>query len=104
MLGAFGITSDIEVSDTGGPFIGRQNAGEHAERCRFSRTIGPDQAKDFAGAHVKAQVIDRKYSWKALREPLGNDHGLRLVGHFFSGVAAVARLRWASAGMPGLSS
>ena len=66
MLGAFGIASDIEISDTGRPFIGRHNAGEHAERCRFSRAVGTDQAENFAGAHVKAQVIDRKYAWKAL--------------------------------------
>jgi hypothetical protein len=82
VLSAFGIVNDIKAGYTGCPFVGRHDTREHAERGCLPGTIGADQAKDLSGMHIKAQVIDCEYAWKAFGESLGDDGGLGWLGHY----------------------
>jgi hypothetical protein len=52
---------------------------------RLPCPVGTDQAEYLSAAHIEAQRIDGAHAWKALREPLGHNRGLKPIRHCFAG-------------------
>src|SRR5262249_42419710 len=56
-LGALG--GDVEAGDRGAPGRRRQQRGEHVDRGRLARAVGPEEAVDLAGGDLQVDPVDR---------------------------------------------
>ena len=62
--------------------IGFFASGDHFEERRFTRAVGPDDAHDSAGRHLKAQVVDQHAVAKGLGDVHKLNHFLaQAIGH-----------------------
>src|SRR5271154_4143736 len=54
----FGCLDDVVTGDRGAAGGGMQQSAQNSNRGRFSRTVGSEKSKDFAGARLKRNAID----------------------------------------------
>ena len=72
----FGIARDVEARDFRSSAARPEEAAEDADRRRFPRAVGSEEAHDFAAPRLEAHVVDGDEIAEALDEPVGADADL----------------------------
>ncbi len=76
------LPQNVETGHSACPRSRRQEAGQHADGGCFARPVGTEEAKDFAGAHVKADPVHSGETAEAFGQPFDGDGVVRDFGYF----------------------
>ena len=61
---------DLTAKQRDAAGIGGGDVDDHTDRGRFARAVGPEQSKHSAGAHCKAELLNRRELSKTLGDPI----------------------------------
>src|SRR5690606_38800772 len=95
LLDLFALADDVVSQRLAAAAVGFQQTAEHPDKGCFAAAVGPEEAIDFAAAHLHGDVVDHGAVAEPLRHPLHVDDEFA--------VHCALPSRYTSTGWPGCS-